>query len=797
MMSNLLLPTITLPTKINRGNNSLIDNIFTNHLHPDTKSGNIKINMSDGHLSSFLIIPKQNQNHLPKKHNIFIRNSKDFDEVDFILDYFSINCDEVIDAKRKDSNFAMDNFLSNFNELLNKHMPTRKMTQKQFKQTFKPWISKEILTKIREKSKIFKKYIKCKEEFLKTELFDKFKTLKNEITYLTRISKKEHYQQYFTDNKNNLQKMWKGIKDIINIKSKNYDHPTCLVVGDNTITNPTGITNTFNDYFTSVADKILSKRTYNGTKSFRDFLTNRLIGNFVFEEISENEIKLIISSLNPKKSSGPNSIPTHILHLLKEDICTPLMQIFNISLETGKHPDILKISKTIPIFKKGSRLEVGNYRPISLLSNLNKILEKLVHDRTYKFLENLQCIYSLQFGFRKKHSTNHALIDITETIRQALDNKKIACGVFVDLQKAFDTVNHEILIAKLDHYGIRGSANDWFSSYLKNRSQFVSILGFQSATKPVNHGVPQGSVLGPLLFLMYINDLHSAVLSSKVYHFADDTNLLNIGSSPKKMQKSINADLKIVYKWLLANKISLNGDKTEIIFFHKPGEKTPPLKIKMNGRRIYPSENIKYLGLYLDETLNGRHHCKITKLKRANGMLCKARHYLDLENLKTLYYAIFSSHLIYGCQIWGQSLSTFNQKVFKLQNRALRILTFSDFRADSGPLYASLKILKLADQIALHNCLFVHDSLNKLSPNCFQVYFKHTRDIHSLNTRSSKLGCLHVATYSTVRYGLCSITKTCISDWNTMTKKFNLDLLSLSRNKLKRNLILYFTQSYI
>jgi retron-type reverse transcriptase len=241
------------------------------------------------------------------------------------------------------------------------------------------------------------------------------------------------------------------------------------------------------------------------------------------------------------------------------------MKIFNISLETGKHPDILKISKTIPIFKKGSRLAVNNYRPISLLSNLNKILEKLVHDRTYKFLENLQCIYSLQFGFRKKHSTNHALIDITETIRQALDNKKIVCGIFVDLQKPFDTVNHDILIDKLDHYGVRGTANDWFSSYLKNRSQFVSILGFESATKPVNHGVPQGSVLGPLLFLIYINDLHSAVKSSKVYHFADDTNLLNIGSSPKKMQKSINADLKIIYKWLLANKISLNSDKTEII----------------------------------------------------------------------------------------------------------------------------------------------------------------------------------------------------------------------------------------
>ena len=244
----------------------------------------------------------------------------------------------------------------------------------------------------------------------------------------------------------------------------------------------------------------MKKRKYNGTKSYRDFLSSRLLENFIFEEPTEHEIKSIVSSLKINKSSGPNSIPTHILHLLKEEICNPLKKIFDLSFSTGKHPDILKISKTIPIYKKGSRLLVSNYRPISLLSNLNKILEKLVHLRIYKFFEDSHCLYSLQFGFRKKHSTNHALIDITETIRQALDNKKIACGVFVDLQKAFDTVNHEILINKLDHYGIRGVANDWFSSYLKNRSQYVSILGFESTTKSIIHGVPQGSVLGPLLF---------------------------------------------------------------------------------------------------------------------------------------------------------------------------------------------------------------------------------------------------------------------------------------------------------
>ena len=540
----------------------------------------------------------------------------------------------------------------------------------------------------------------------------------------------------------------------------------------------------------------MEKRKYEGTKTFRDFLSNRLTENFVFKECDEDEIKSIISSLNVAKSSGPNSIPTNILLLLKDYICTPLNKIFNISLQTGQHPDILKVSKTIPIFKKGSRLLVSNYRPISLLSNLNKILEKIVHSRVYSFLEDLNCIYSLQFGFRKKHSTNHALIEITETIRQALDNKKIACGIFVDLQKAFDTVNHDILVAKLEHYGIRGSANQWFSSYLKNRTQYVSILGYDSSVKPINHGVPQGSVLGPLLFLLYINDLHLAIKSSKVFHFADDTNLLNINNSPKKIQKNVNEDLKILYKWLLANKISLNCDKTEVIFFHKPGERVPDLKIKMNGHRIYPSKSIKYLGIYLDETLNGSFQTKTlaSKLKRANGMLCKARHYIPSDELRTLYYAIFSSHLIYGSQIWGQVTNSFNKKIFKLQNRALRIISFSDFRCDSNPIYHNLKILKLRDQIILQNVLFTHDSLNHTAPSCFYEYFKQARENHHFNTRNSSLGCLAPSHSGTIRYGISSIVKKCISNWNTVSKALQLDLLTLTRHELKSKLTKYLRE---
>ena len=189
---------------------------------------------------------------------------------------------------------------------------------------------------------------------------------------------------------------------------------------------------------------------------------------------------------------------------------------------TGVFPSVLKTAKVVPVFKKDSKLNYSNCRPISLLSSIEKILEKLMYKRLYAFLDYNNIIYDLQFGFRQQYSTSHALINITENIRKALDDGNIGCGVFVDLQKAFDTVDHQILLAKLNHYGIRGVSNDWFKSYLSNRNQYVSINGYKSGLAAINCGVPQGSVLGPLLLLLYINDLNQAIKFCKVHHFVDE-----------------------------------------------------------------------------------------------------------------------------------------------------------------------------------------------------------------------------------------------------------------------------------
>ena len=327
-----------------------------------------------------------------------------------------------------------------------------------------------------------------------------------------------------------------------------------------------------------------------------------------------------------------------------------------------------------------------------------------MHKRIYKFFEDHNLFYIKQFGFRLLTSTVHSLFDLTEDIRQGIDENKLVCGIFVDLQKAFDTVDHKILLKKLEHYGIRGVANQWFQSYLCKRRHYVNIQGSDSNIAEVDLGVPQGSVLGPLLFLIYINDLHKAIKHSTARLFADDTNLLLKNQSLKKLQKLINYDLRHLYNWLVANKISLNNDKTELIIFHHPNKKLNfNLKIKLNGKKLSLSSYVKYLGILLDPHLNWGPHIDVlsSKLNRAAGMLAKIRHFVSTESLRNIYFSIFSSLMTYASQIWGQFSNRQIIRIQKIQNSALRIINFADFDAPSSPLYYKSNIMKLSDHVRL------------------------------------------------------------------------------------------------
>ena len=302
-------------------------------------------------------------------------------------------------------------------------------------------------------------------------------------------------------------------------------------------------------------------------KSHKEYLKAPNSQSLFLYPCTPKEIEGIIDLLNPAKVCGPYSMPIKLLKMLGKQISIPLSDLINSSLTTGTFPTKLKVSKVNPLHKKGLNLDPNNYRPISLLSVLNKIYEKVIHARLYKFLENSQLFYSKQFGFRSNHSTNHALTSITETIKNSVDNGKFECGMFLYLKKAFDTVSHDILLDKLEYYDVRGVALKWFGSYLSDRKQFVSVNGVSSDILDINYGVPQGSVLGPLLFLIFINDLPSFSKNLKFYLFADDTNIYFDAEKLKKIETTVNAELKKVNRWLLLNKTCTECRKKILFYF--------------------------------------------------------------------------------------------------------------------------------------------------------------------------------------------------------------------------------------
>ena len=458
---------------------------------------------------------------------------------------------------------------------------------------------------------------------------------------------------------------------------------------------------------------------------------------------------------------------------------------------TGVFPSVLKTAKVVPVFKKDSKLNYNNI--------LEKILEKLMYKRLYTFLDNNNIIYDLQSGFRRQYSISHAFIIINENIRKALDDANIGCGGFVDLQIAFDTVDHQILLAKLSHYGIRGVSNDSFKSYLSNCNQHVSINGYESGLAAINCGVPQGSVLGSPLFLLYINNLNQAIKFCKVQHFADDTNLLCLSNSIKKLNKLVKADLKHLLNWLNANKISLNVRKTEMVIFTSKQKKLEgDLKIKLCGKRLYPTESVKYLGVKIDANLTWQHHVNdlSIKLNRANALLFKMRKHAHLKILRSIYFAIFDSCLSYCCLVWAQNFSTI-QRILILQKKAVRIINFQPRNFHNSPLFKQNSILKFQHKICLENILFVSKSLNNLSPSIFNTWFSFSSDQHNYEASSSTQGNLMKRFYKANRYGKYSITVSFVESWNKIQKQLkNMLLKDLSPNKIKTVVTNFYLKSY-
>ena len=314
----------------------------------------------------------------------------------------------------------------------------------------------------------------------------------------------------------------------------------------------------------------------------------------------------LLSKLNIAKSTGHDNVGARFMKDGRNYIVTPLAYIINLSLKVGVFPDDMKIARVVPLYKKGNINLESNYRPISILPVVSKIIERVVHDQFHQYLVEKGLIYRFQSGFRPNHSTDTALTYLADQIRFNMDKNYYTGVVLLDLQKAFDTVNHDILLKKLKAIGINDTTYAWFSSYLKERKQFVELNGVKSSLQTITCGVPQGSIMGPLMFTIYVNDMKTSVLCD-LYLNADDSAMVCSGKNVLEIEQTLSHELSKVQKWLEINRLSLHLGKTESILFGKKKmlKKEQKLRVKCNGFEIESKDEIKYLGLVMDQEMRG------------------------------------------------------------------------------------------------------------------------------------------------------------------------------------------------
>ena len=424
-----------------------------------------------------------------------------------------------------------------------------------------------------------------------------YKKYRNKLNQLIRTAERKHFHDILLEHKSNLKKSWQVIKAVIN-KRKYTPVNSKFKVNGTTTNDGNVIANKFNTFFVNVGT-VLAKSITPTDKNPVDYIQQDIINTLYFDPVTENEICKIIGSLKDSAARWDGLKSSMIKHI-KESITVPLVHICNRSFVTGIFPSELKIANVVPIYKSGDEMVFSNYRPVSVLPVFSKLLERLVYNRLISHINDNKLLYEYQFGFQKGKSTHLAIMMLVDKITEALDQGESVVGVFLDFSKAFDTVDHNILLQKMDKYGITGVELQWFEDYLSNRMQYVTYNNHKSSHEKIHCGVPQGSILGPILFLLYINDLTSVSEYCFSVLFADDTNMFITGKDMDTLCHQLNEYLRNVQEWLQCNKLSLNVLKTHYMIFTPRNKLIDDIVVKIHGVQIQRVYATKFLGVQID-----------------------------------------------------------------------------------------------------------------------------------------------------------------------------------------------------
>ena len=701
------LPLINVPTRETTDSKTCIDNIFVNKLDP-TYSGSISCNISDHH-AIFSTIPvnnySENENIEFTFRNHSSQNILNFRrELEKKLRFFNLYDSFSIDERFK---IFMNTILKSYQN----NCPIMKKTISR-KRLKSPWINNSLKNCIDEKHRLLKL---TKSNPLLCEQFNIFCI---NLKKIIQSAKKAYYCNKFENLSSDIKATWKVINSLIKpIKSRN----SLKLDIDGVVTDdPVILTKSINDHFVSIAPSLASNIPTVNSDPISYMNHNQ--HSFVYLPCTDEEITKIIRNLKNKKGSL-EEIPVSILKMITDLISPILSELFNKSVDSCTFPELLKIAKIIPIFKSGSKTDMNNYRPISLLPTISKIFEKLIHKRVSSFLKKFDLLYPDQYGFQSKKSTTDAILKFTDQCHDALNSRRSLISVYIDFSKAFDTVDHEILLKKLEKYGFRGCILGWFKSYLSGRKQYVELEGIKSTLQPIACGVPQGSVLGPLLFLVYINDMHRSC-HLNIINFADDSTAYMTHDDINTAIPLINLELEKLDEWVCANKLSLNTSKTAYtIFSNKRLNNIPGVIIR--NTEIVACQKQKFLGIILDNKLSFNDHINKTanKVKSANGILWKLSHYVPPEVLKKIYYTLVYPFLIYGVEIWGKSSQTALNRLSRLVQTAQKRTRIQNGLTQHAKNYLSVdqihryySLVRIYKYYKLRSSVYFYDKFSSIHP---------------------------------------------------------------------------------
>ena len=750
-------------TRVTDNSRTTIDLILTSDYTNISQSGVTDIGLSD-HCMIYCT-RKLKRDYIAKHNNVTFRSMKDYSKAEFILKLSEVNWNCVLQCE--DVNVAWNSFKTVFVNIIDSLAP---MKRARFKQRSEPWFDETIANYIKIRDQLLS-------EFKKSNCSTKFTEYKKVRNYTQRLienSKKDYYKNKLENDKNVPKKLWKTLKDLgTSRKSKSSASSIGLKVDDQIIFDKPKVADKFNTCFTTVASNLVKSLPAGTGKYCIDQVEKFYISKGVSEDsfelypVCEEQVRKLLTGINSCKATGLDNIPAKFVTDASEIITSPLTHIINLSLSQGIMPDELKNARVVPIYKKNSNTDVGNYRPVSVLNVISKVFERLVHDQLHQYMHDMNLLYEYQSGFRNSYSTDTCLMHLTDYIKLEMDKGNYVGMILLDLQKAFDKVNHDILLGKMKTMGCSNSAVKWFRSYLSDRKQLTDLSGTRSELDSITCGVPQGSILGPLLFLMYVNDMEIAV-HCKLILYADDSALLIPGRNLKDIEKQLSIELSCVNEWLVDNKLSLHLGKTEsILFGQKRKIKNKSLRVVCNDTKISSSSRVKYLGAELDQSLDGEEMARkvVNKVYARIKFLYRKSQFLDTNTRKLLAAALVQCHYDYACSFWYSGLTKRTKSKLQIsQNKLIRFtLNLQPRKHLSSEHFKSLGWLPIEQRVEQLKLNHVYRVLGGTAPSYLSG--RLTLNNHSHNTRSSQ-SSLVIPHHGT--YGKSAFCITGAKLWNSL-----------------------------